>query len=50
MPLDHFIDEAYEGLAAGREEVVVGSAKGWYERFEPRRQELLHEMIKARGS
>lgn len=49
MPLDEFIDEAYEGLAAGKEEVAVGGAKAWYESFEPRRQEVFHGMIKAMG-
>jgi len=47
MPLDQFINEAYEGLAAGKEEVAVGTAKSWYEKFEPQRQEVFHGMIKA---
>ena len=44
MPLDAFTDEAYEGLNAGKEEVVVGMAKNWYDAFEPQRQEQFHQM------
>jgi len=47
MPLAQFTDEAYEGLAAGKEEVAVGGAKSWYEAFEPKRQQIFHGMIKA---
>lgn len=25
MPLDQFLDEAYEGLAAGQDHVIIGS-------------------------
>jgi hypothetical protein len=49
MPLDAFIDEAYAGLAAGKEEVAIGGAKGWYEAFEPRRQEAFRGFMKAMG-
>ena len=45
MPLDRFTSEAYEGLAAGKEEVTVGDGKGWYNKFEPARQELFHDLI-----
>ncbi|KAI4137104.1 MAG: hypothetical protein L6R39_007479 [Caloplaca ligustica] len=44
MPLDRFTDEAYEGLAAGKEEVPVGDAAGWYNAFEPQRQQLFNKM------
>lgn len=47
MPLDQFTNEAYEGLAAGQQEVPVGDAQGWYEKFEPARQELFYAMVKA---
>ena len=47
MPLAEFTDEAYRGLEEGREEVMVGSAKGWYERVEPQRQELFRSMIQS---
>lgn len=40
MPLDQFTDEAYEGLAAGKEEVAVGIGLGWYKKIEPARQEI----------
>ena len=40
MPLDQFTDEAYEGLAAGKEEVAVGIGLGWYKKIEPVRQEI----------
>jgi len=45
MPLDQFTNEAYEGLAAGKEEVTVGSSTDWYNRFEPERQKLFHGMV-----
>lgn len=44
MPLSAFTDEAYAGLVEGKEEVAVGGAKGWYDRFEPRRQEVMREL------
>lgn len=47
MPLDQFINEACEGLADGREEVAVGDAQSWYDKFEPQRQEIFHGMVKA---
>ena len=47
MPLDDFINEAYDGLAAGKEEVAVENAKKWYEAFEPQRQKVFHGMIEA---
>ena len=47
MPLDQFTDEAYEGLAAGKEEVAVGDAQDWYENFEPARQKLFYDMVQA---
>ncbi|KAI4200702.1 MAG: hypothetical protein LQ350_003719 [Teloschistes chrysophthalmus] len=44
MPLDQFIDEAYDGLAAGKEEIVVGNAADWYNAFEPQRQQIFKKM------
>ncbi|KAK3170602.1 hypothetical protein OEA41_002683 [Lepraria neglecta] len=44
MPLAEFTDEAYEGLAAGKEEVTVQQAKQWYDKFEPLRQEIFHNL------
>ncbi|KAI4106407.1 MAG: hypothetical protein L6R37_002205 [Teloschistes peruensis] len=44
MPLDQFINEAYNGLAAGKEEVVVGNAADWYNAFEPQRQQIFKKM------
>ncbi len=49
MPLNEFTDETYEGLAAGKEEVVVGMGKKSYDAFEPRRQEQFREMVKMMG-
>ena len=46
MPLDQFTNEAYEGLAAGKEEVAVEKAQDWYDKFEPARQELFYDLIK----
>ena len=45
IPLDEFTNQAYEGLAAGREEVLVGDSKAWYGKIEPARQEIFHGMI-----
>lgn len=47
MPLDQFTNEAYEGLAAGKEEIAVEDAQDWYDKFEPARQELFHSMAQA---
>lgn len=47
MPLDQFTDEAYKGLVAGKEEVAVGDAQGWYDKIETPRQELFHDFAKA---
>ena len=46
MPLDHFTNTAYEGLAAGKEEVVVGIGKDWYNKFEPARREIFYGFMK----
>lgn len=48
MPLDAFIDQAYEGLDAGKDEVPVGDAKDWYDAFEPRRQEAYQRFISGK--
>ena len=45
MPLDEFTEEAYKGLAAGKEEVAVEKAEEWYHAFEPQRQELFHKLV-----
>lgn len=47
MPLKQFTNEAYEGLAAGKKDVAVGNAQDWYNKFEPARQELFHDIDKA---
>ncbi len=47
MPLDRFTEEAYKGLAAGKEQIPVGDAKDWFESFEPKRQEAFHGAVKA---
>ena len=49
MPLDDFVEEAYDGLAAGKEEVAVQTAKQWYNVFEPQRQELFRKMVAMMG-
>ena len=46
MPLDQFTDEAYAGLAAGKDQVPVGMAASAFETFELKRQEAFHGMIK----
>ena len=45
MPLDQFTNEAYEGLASGKEEVAIGDGQRWYEKVEPARQELFRAII-----
>jgi hypothetical protein len=47
MPLDEFTEEAYQGLAAGKEQIPVGSAKVRFDSFEPQRQETFHGLVKA---
>lgn len=47
MPLDQFTEDAYRGLAAGKEEVAVEKALDWYNQFEPKRQELFHKLVKV---
>ena len=47
MPLDDFVNEAYEGLNAGKEEVPVGMAKAPYDAIEPQREEIFHQMVGA---
>ncbi len=47
MPLDEFTEETYQSLAAGKEQIPVGSAKDWFNSFEPQRQETFHEMVTA---
>ena len=47
MPLDQFTEEAYAGLAAGNEQVPVGSSKQAFDGFELQRQKAFHGMVKA---
>lgn len=47
MPLDQFTDEAYEGLVAGKEEILFeyGNSRLWYDKIEPARQELFAKFV-----
>ena len=45
MPLDQFTNEAYEGLAAGKEAIAIGDGQRWYEKVEPAREEIFRKMI-----
>lgn len=47
MPLAQFIDEAFAGLVAGKEEIPVGLTTAWYETFEPQRQEAFRRVAAA---
>ena len=47
MPLDQFIEETYAGLAAGEEQVAVGTAKPSLESFEMERQKAFQQTVKA---
>ena len=40
MPLDQFTEEAYQGLAAGKEDVPVGMGQDWYDAIEGQRQKI----------
>ena len=42
MPLDEFTEQAYQGLAAGKEQVPIGMGQEYFESFELRRQEDFH--------
>ena len=44
MPLDEFTEQAYQGLAAGKEQVPVSMAQEYFENFELRRQEDFHRL------
>ncbi|KAL8789117.1 MAG: hypothetical protein Q9195_006983 [Heterodermia aff. obscurata] len=44
MPLDEFIEQAYQGLAAGQEQVPIGMGQEYFESFELRRQEDFHRL------
>ncbi|KAI9802527.1 MAG: hypothetical protein M1833_001599 [Piccolia ochrophora] len=43
MPLDEFIEGAYQGLVAGQNDIPVGLAQDWYQAFEPQRQQKFRE-------
>ena len=47
MPLDQFIEEAYNGLAAGKEQVPVGTSKQSFDTWEAERQKQFHGMVEA---
>ena len=52
MPLSVFVEEAYDGLVKGQNDIPVGDAKGWYNAFEPARQKefaALNERMKNYG-
>lgn len=38
MPLDEFTEQLWEGLAAGRQDIAIGTAKDAYDAIEPTRQ------------
>lgn len=46
MPLADFTKEAYDGLAAGKDQIAVGMASGWFNGFEQDRQKAFHGVIK----
>ncbi|MCJ1250721.1 hypothetical protein MMC30_007949 [Trapelia coarctata] len=46
MPLDQFTEEAYAGLAAGKDQVAVGTVALGFEAFEWKRQEAFQGMVK----
>ena len=52
MPLAQFTDEAYAELAAGKEQIPVGTSKMAFEGFEADRQKAFQALVKQidRGS
>ena len=49
MPLAQFIEEAYAGLAAGKEQIPIGDAKSGFsgDGFEVKRQQAFHSQTAA---
>ena len=47
MPLDEFTEQAYQGLAAGKEQVPIDLGKEYFESFELRRQEDFHRLTEG---
>lgn len=46
MPLDDFLEEAWAGLTAGKDQVPVGGAKQAFEKFENAKQEVFADRVK----
>ena len=44
MPLNEFVDETWDGLAKGKDEIPVQMGKEWYEAFEPARQAVFKKV------
>ena len=44
MPLQEFVDEVWDRLIKGEEQIPVGSARDIFNAFEIKRQELYHDM------
>jgi short-subunit dehydrogenase involved in D-alanine esterification of teichoic acids len=44
MPLQEFVDEVWDRLVKGEEQIPVGSARDIFNAFEVKRQELYHDM------
>ena len=47
MPLDDFIEETYQGLAGGFEQIPIGRSKSSFQAFEMKRQEVFSEAVKS---
>ena len=47
MPLDDFIEETYQGLAGGFEQIPIGRSKSSFQAFEMKRQEVFAEAVKS---
>lgn len=46
MPLREFVDEVWDQLSQGEDQIAVGSAKDIFNAFEPKRQDLYRDMTK----
>jgi len=49
MPLAEFLDEAWEGLSEGKEDVPIGMSKASYEGFEKERRKTFEGIVEQMG-
>jgi hypothetical protein len=47
MPLDEYVEETYQGMLAGDEEIAAGMAKHWVGQIEPNRKVVFKQLMEA---